>query len=130
MIAAQAWAQTAPAAPKPTPERATEQPAPTNGFPAEIFEFHRNSVFARTFFRVGSVLSSHQNPYGARFTSTVRGMGNGNVLVPPTVGADTFGHDPAVRVIVANLSAPVFGRITNPLNDGRVLQLGLRLVLW
>jgi len=28
-----------------------------------------------------------------------------------------------------NLSAPPFGKITNTLNDGRVLQLGLRLVL-
>jgi hypothetical protein len=28
-----------------------------------------------------------------------------------------------------NLSAPAFGKITNTLNDGRVLQLGLRLLL-
>jgi hypothetical protein len=28
-----------------------------------------------------------------------------------------------------NLSAPPFGKITNALNDGRVLQLGLRLIL-
>ena len=28
-----------------------------------------------------------------------------------------------------NLTAPSFGRITNTLNNGRVLQLGLRLVL-
>jgi hypothetical protein len=28
-----------------------------------------------------------------------------------------------------NLSSPSFGRITNTLNDGRVLQLGVRLLL-
>jgi len=28
-----------------------------------------------------------------------------------------------------NLSSPAFGKITNTLNDGRVLQLGLRLIL-
>jgi hypothetical protein len=28
-----------------------------------------------------------------------------------------------------NYSSPAFGKITNTLNDGRVLQLGLRLVL-
>ena len=28
-----------------------------------------------------------------------------------------------------NLSAPPFGKITNTLNDGRVLQVGLRLIL-
>ena len=28
-----------------------------------------------------------------------------------------------------NLSAPPFGKITNTLNDGRVLQLGLRVIL-
>jgi hypothetical protein len=28
-----------------------------------------------------------------------------------------------------NFSSPSFGRITNTLNDGRVLQIGLRLML-
>ena len=28
-----------------------------------------------------------------------------------------------------NLTSPAFGKITNTLNDGRVLQLGVRLVL-
>ena len=28
-----------------------------------------------------------------------------------------------------NLSSPAFGKITNTLNDGRVLQLGIRLTL-
>jgi hypothetical protein len=28
-----------------------------------------------------------------------------------------------------NLTSPAFGKITNTLNDGRVLQIGLRLVL-
>jgi hypothetical protein len=28
-----------------------------------------------------------------------------------------------------NLSSPAFGKITNTLNDGRVFQLGLRLMM-
>jgi hypothetical protein len=28
-----------------------------------------------------------------------------------------------------NLSSPAFGKITNTLNDGRIFQLGLRIVL-
>ena len=64
----------------------------------ELFESLQNSVFnARTFFQYGSVKPSRQNQYGGRFSglvpglgylggsfgqNKVRGMVNGNVLVP------------------------------------------------
>lgn len=83
---------------------------------AELFEWHQNSVFnTRTFFQVGDVLPSHRNQYGGRFTSSlgrlvgltatasqrkVRGMVNGNVLVPLAAERTPRATDPVVRAIV------------------------------
>lgn len=82
----------------------------------ELFESLQNSVFnARTFFQYGSVLPSRQNQYGGRFSglvpgigylsgfagqSKVRGMVNGNVLVPLPSERTPLTNDPATRAIV------------------------------
>lgn len=82
----------------------------------ELFEDHQNSVFnARTFFQVGPVQPSHNNHYGFRGTAAigplgflsvsgfqrkVRGMVNGNVLVPTGDERVPLTTDPATRAIV------------------------------
>jgi len=82
----------------------------------EGFWWHQNSVFnARTFFQVGSVMPSHQNLYGGRASGEVgrlglltlgagqqkiRGMVNGNVLVPLESERTPLATDPEVRAVV------------------------------
>ena len=82
----------------------------------ELFESHQNSVFnARTFFQVGPVKPSHRNAYGGRFAGnlkslgfltgsfsqrSVRGMVNGNVLVPLASERTPLATDPAVRQLI------------------------------
>lgn len=77
---------------------------------------HQNSVFnARTFFQVGPVQPSRRNFSHARLTGTVpslgaltaswsqrdvRGMVNGNVLVPLPEERTPLATDPAVRAVV------------------------------
>lgn len=86
------------------------------GWHGELFGNHQNSVFnARTFFQVGSVLPSRRNHYGFRgsgeagplgfltvsgFGRRIRGMVNGNVLVPLADERTPLAADPAVRPIV------------------------------
>jgi hypothetical protein len=85
------------------------------GWHGELFHFHQNAVFnARTFFQVGPVQPSRRNFYGARFTGLtplgsltgafsqrkVRGMVNGNVLVPLASERTPLATDPALRAIV------------------------------
>lgn len=86
-------------------------------FRAELFESHQNSVFnARTFFQVGPVKPSRRNYYGVRaqgkapylgFTTLnlsqrkIRGMVNGNVLVPLESERTPLATDPAVRRLVS-----------------------------
>lgn len=83
---------------------------------ADLFANHQNSVFnARTFFQVGSVLPSRRNHYGFRasgnagpfgyltvtgFGRKIRGMVNGNVLVPLPDERTPLTTDPAAREIV------------------------------
>lgn len=83
----------------------------------ELFESLQNSVFnARTFFQSGSVKPSRLNQYGGRFTgrvpgvgylsgslgqNKVRGMVNGNVLVPLPSERTPLAADPATRAIVS-----------------------------
>jgi hypothetical protein len=83
----------------------------------ELFEWHQNSVFnARTFFQVGDVKPSHRNHYGGRFSASlgertylsgdasqrkIRGMVNGNVLVPLASERTPKATDPKVRAEVA-----------------------------
>ena len=86
------------------------------GWHAELFANHQNSAFnARTFFQVGSVLPSRRNHYGFRGTADagplgfvtvtgfgrkIRGMVNGNVLVPLASERTPLTTDPAARAIV------------------------------
>ncbi len=88
---------------------------------AELFGMHQNSVFnARTFFQVGPVQPSRRNYYGTRGTGTVpllgaitgsfsqrkiRGMVNGNVLVPLPDERTPLATDPAVRAIISRFLA-------------------------
>jgi hypothetical protein len=82
----------------------------------ELFHNHQNSVFnARTFFQVGPVQPSRRNQYGVRATGTagplgfvtasgqqrhIRGMVNGNVLVPLASERTPLTNDPATRAVV------------------------------
>ncbi|HUQ91622.1 MAG TPA: TonB-dependent receptor [Bryobacteraceae bacterium] len=91
-------------------------PRPFTGFHGDLFEDHRNSVFnARTFFQSGPVKPSRQNSYGARFSADlgwigaltgsfsqrkIRGMVNGNVLVPLANERTPTATDPAVRAMI------------------------------
>jgi hypothetical protein len=43
--------------------------------------------------------------------------------------AFNLGNTPQFDEPQRNLSSPAFGKITNTLNDGRILQVGLRIVL-
>ncbi len=91
-------------------------PAAAKSRHAELFGSHQNSVFnARTFFQVGPVQPSHRNIYGGRFTTPlpvfgaltanftqrdIRGMVNGNVLVPLASERTPLATDPAVRRVI------------------------------
>jgi hypothetical protein len=86
------------------------------GWHGEASWAHQNSVFnARTFFQVGGVKPSHRNLYGGRVTGLVpkfgfltvtygqndiRGMVNGNVLVPLENERTPLAVDPETRAIV------------------------------
>ena len=87
-----------------------------NSWHGELFEWHQNSVFnARTFFQVGPVKPSHRNFYGGSFTSlfshgvaltgnfsqrAIRGMVNGNVLVPLANERTPVATDPETREVI------------------------------
>ncbi|MGB9606060.1 MAG: hypothetical protein ACPL88_09315, partial [Bryobacteraceae bacterium] len=84
---------------------------------AEFYELHQNSVFnARTFFQVGPVQPSRRNSYGGRASGglgplgeltlaasqrKIRGMVNGNVLVPLAEERTPLASDPALRGLVS-----------------------------
>ncbi|MCS7314809.1 MAG: hypothetical protein RMI94_00830 [Bryobacterales bacterium] len=88
-----------------------------NRWRGELFEWHQNSVFnARTFFQVGPVQPSLRNHYGLRATGgagragnlslaasqrKIRGMVNGNVLVPLPEERTPLATDPAVRALIS-----------------------------
>ena len=88
---------------------------------SDLFESHRSSVFnARTFFQVGPVRPSHSNQYGARVTGSlsklgaitanasqnkIRGMVNGNVLVPLASERTPLATDPARRSLIERFLA-------------------------
>ncbi|HWQ53674.1 MAG TPA: TonB-dependent receptor [Bryobacteraceae bacterium] len=55
--------------------------------------------------------------------------GNGERTIMLRGEAFNLGNHPQFDEPQRNLSSPAFGKITNTLNDGRVLQLGLRLML-
>ena len=91
-------------------------PARPHGWHGELYYRHQNSVFnARTFFQVGGVQPGRQNAFGGRASGDlgkagyltvnlgqrkVRGMVNGNVLVPLVSERTSTSPDPAVRAVV------------------------------
>lgn len=125
---------------QPAGEIAVLRPAsPFSGFHGELFEFLRNSIFnARTFFQVGAVQPSRQNSFGGRFSGRlkgigvltgsisdlkVRGMVNGNVLVPLASERTPLATDPAVRAVVSRFLAAYPAELPNrPDFDPRALN--------
>ncbi len=92
------------------------QPAPSSVH-GEGTYWHQSSIFnARTFFQAGSVKPSHRNLMGGRLTGPlpgisgfwtatynqrdIRGMVNGNVLVPLANERQPVTTDPATRLII------------------------------
>jgi hypothetical protein len=109
------------------------------GWHAEAFESHQNSILnARTFFQAGPVQPSRRNFYGFRGTGAasglgyitatasqrkIRGMVNGNVLVPLASERTPLATDPAVRRIVASFLAAYPAALPNRLDyDPRALN--------
>ncbi len=92
------------------------KPRAFSGWHGELYETHQNSVFnARTFFQAGPVKPSHQNLYGFLIGTPlwkrqalsidgsqrkIRGMVNGNVLVPTPEEREPRTSDPAARAII------------------------------
>lgn len=106
---------------------------------ADLFASLQNSVFnARTFFQSGPVKPSHNASYGGRATGAlgkstwltftgsqrkVRGMVNGNVLVPLASERTPRATDPAARAYVARLLAAYPAELPNRLDyDPRALN--------
>jgi hypothetical protein len=96
-------------------------PAKGAGWHGELYHRHQNSVFnARAFFQVGGVQPSRQNSFGGRATGSVgrlgnltvnlgqravRGMVNGNVLVPLVSERSPLTPDPAKRAWINRIFA-------------------------
>lgn len=125
---------------RPLAELSVLRPAPiASGWHAELFANHQNSVFnARTFFQVGGVKPSRQNQYGGRFTTKVRGLGdvtgnftqrkirgmvNGNVLVPLANERTPTTTDPALRAVITRYLSAYPNELPNrPDFDERALN--------
>ncbi|MCX6631020.1 MAG: hypothetical protein NTW28_25690, partial [Candidatus Solibacter sp.] len=107
---------------RPPSEAVAALPAGTfRGFHGELYELLQNSVFnARTFFQAGAVKPSRQNNYGGRFVERVKGLGvftgnlsqrkvrgmvNGNALVPLASERTPLATDAAVCALVARFLA-------------------------
>jgi hypothetical protein len=94
-------------------------PSPVSGVHGRLHFGHNNSIFsARSFFQVGSVQPAHENDYGFNVSvpvwsgagltleggrQDVRGMVNGNVLVPRADERTPLAADPATREIVQRI---------------------------
>ena len=109
------------------------------GWHGEAFWTHQNSVFnARTFFQAGPVKPSRQNQYGGRFTGDlgrlgslggaftqrkIRGMVNGNVLVPHAGERTPTATDPRLRTLIERYLAAYPAELPNrPDFDERALN--------
>jgi hypothetical protein len=109
------------------------------GWHGEGYFWHQNSVFnARTFFQVGDVLPSRRNQYGGRAAGAlggnwwltaaaaqrkIRGMVNGNVLVPLENERAPLAADPRLRALVARWLAAYPAQLPNRLDfDPRALN--------
>ncbi|MFZ4985114.1 MAG: hypothetical protein ACOYLF_06595 [Blastocatellia bacterium] len=99
------------------------------GFHGRLFETHNNSIFsARAFFQVGEVQPARENNYGfsvgvplAERThllieagqQKVRGVVNGNVLVPKLDERTPLATNPAVRAVIARYLAAFPAELPN-----------------
>jgi hypothetical protein len=99
------------------------------GFHGRLFENHLNSLFsARSFFQVGDVKPARENEYGFNFgmnawrnaklfvdasQQKIRGVVNGNVLVPRPDERTPLATDPATRAIVARYLAAYPAELPN-----------------
>ncbi len=107
---------------RPAAERLMLGPLPDpSAWRGELFAQHQNSVFnARTYFQVGGVMPSRRNVYGGRATGLVprlgavtftgaqrkiRGMVNGNVLIPLPGERSALTTDPAARAFIERIFA-------------------------
>lgn len=114
-------------------------PSKVTAWHGESFWTHQNSVFnARTFFQVGGVKPSRRNSYGARVTGEltkstwltaivsqqkIRGMVNGNVLVPLADERTPLTTDPALRALVTRFLNAYPAELPNrPDFDARALN--------
>jgi len=114
-------------------------PARIPSWHLELFDNLQNSVFnARTFFQVGGVKPSHRNHFGFRATAEVRrlgfvtltgfqrqirGMVNGNVLVPLASERTPTATDPATRALVQRFLDAYPNQLPNRLDfDSRALN--------
>lgn len=99
------------------------------GIHGRLFENHQNSVVsARAFFQVGDVKPARENEYGFNFgvnawrdaklfvdvsQQKIRGVVNGNVLVPRPDERTPLATDPATRVLVAKFLAAYPAELPN-----------------
>lgn len=100
-----------------------------SGFHGQLHEGHLNSIFtARSFFQVGTVKPARENDYGfnagfdlSRRTKffldvgqqKIRGMVNGNVLVPKPDERTPLTNDPATRALVTKFLAAYPAELPN-----------------
>ena len=94
-------------------------PSDVQGWHAEVYETHGNSLFsARSFFQVGSVRPARSNSFGVRALAPLpgglglsaragrqrnRGNVNGNILMPRPDEREPLATDPATRAFVARI---------------------------
>ncbi len=124
---------------RPPGEPAVVRPsARPQAWHGELYHWHQNSVFnARAFFQVGDVLPSRRNAYGGRVTGAfrawslsataaqrkIRGMVNGNVLVPLASERVPLATEPRLRAVVARFLAAYPASLPNrPDFDPRALN--------
>jgi len=124
---------------QPPSESLYHRPSALTRWHGTASEAHQNSVFnARTFFQVGPVQPSHQNSYGVSgggplgdrtslsldFSQRkIRGMVNGNVLVPLPSERTPLTTDPRLRPIVERYLAAYPAVLPNRLDfDPRALN--------
>lgn len=109
------------------------------GWHGELFANRQDALFnARAFFQVGGVKPSHRNYYGGRFTALVpkagfltltfgqrqvRGMVNGNILVPLPSERVPATADPAARALIQRFLAAYPDQLPNRTDfDPRMLN--------
>ncbi len=115
------------------------KPPTRSGWHGELYEILQNSVFnARTFFQVGPVQPSRQNQYGFQVGGPIgrrqflsfegaqrklRGMVNGNVLVPAPDERQPLTTDPAKAALIRRFLGAYPAQLPNRLDlDPRALN--------